>query len=177
MGTVPTFATEVPGNYLTAALWLASVQLGAGWMVNARPVFHGYQAVTQSIATATATAFLLDSEDYDTDGGHSTSTNTSRYTGQTPGTYLVIASSGWAGNGTGQRRLWIAKNGAAILGSGMSSDQNAVNIHGHTTSTFVVMNGTTDYVEAVGQQASGGALLTASSAPFAASMSVLWIRS
>jgi hypothetical protein len=177
VGTVPTFATEVPGNFLTAALWLASVQQGAGWMINARPVFHGFQAVAQSFTTVVSAAFLLDSEDYDTDGGHSTSTNTSRFTPQTPGTYLVIGSSGWAANATGFRRVWLQKNGTALIGTGLGVDAGTANICGGLCMAFVVLNGTTDYVEVWGQQGSGGSLLSSVAGQFVPSMSAIWLRS
>lgn len=174
---VPVLPSEVPGNYQTGALWNAGPKALADW-ATAQPVFIGYQATAQSIPNAVFTAFNIDTEVLDSDGGHSTVTNTSRYTATVPGVYLVIGSSGWVGNTAGLRRVRIALNGTAILGSGVGVDAHAASssVTGHQSSTFVQMNGTTDYIEVQGYQTSGAALNTNANSDFCPSMRVFWLR-
>jgi hypothetical protein len=56
-----------------------------------------------SIADSTYTALTYDTEDYDTDGIHSTTSNTDRLTCQTAGKYLILAGIAWEGNANGVR--------------------------------------------------------------------------
>jgi hypothetical protein len=77
---IPTLVSQAPGNPITSALWNGTVV--GGLQAAQNPVlFKGYATTTQSIASATGgtNVILLDSEDFDTDGGHSTTTNTSRW--------------------------------------------------------------------------------------------------
>lgn len=174
--TVPVSASVVPGNFETAALWNAQVK-ALNDFLTAPPVFSGYATSTQSIVNAnTMTALNLDTEVLDPDGGHSTVTNTSRYTATVPGLYLVFGSVGWSNNNNGDRRIQIALNGAGIIGSGVSMDPSQAVIHGLVTSAFVTMNGTTDYVEVMaGHSSTTTPLATNASGIFSPSMRVLWI--
>jgi hypothetical protein len=173
--TVPTSITEVPGNFITGAWQNAQVK-ALNDFLTAPPVFWGYATTTQSIVNSNVmTSLNLDTEILDPDGGHSTVTNTSRYTATVAGTYLVFGSVGWANTSGGDRRLQIALNGASIIGSGTSMDPSQAVLHGQQTMSLVTMNGTTDYVEVQAAQASAGALLTNASGLFSPSMRVLWI--
>ncbi|MEV5943642.1 hypothetical protein [Streptomyces sp. NPDC051994] len=172
--TVPVAVTEVPGNFNTAALNNATV---GAWITfgTTQPLFSGVQGTAQSIPNGTWTSFTIDTELTDADGIHSTVTNTSRVTPNVPGSYLLIGTSGWAGNVTGKRWVRLALNGAAINGTACGSDAHtSLNVGGHTTATIVNLNGSTDYVEVQGQQASGGALNT-NVTDFAPSLRVFWI--
>lgn len=171
---VPAIATQVPGNPIAAALE-NTFQYAVSFL-SAVPVFSGYQVATQSVATGTWTSMNIDTERLDSDAGHSTVTNTSRYIGQTPGTYLVFGTTGWVANATGVRRCRIALNGSPILGSAIGNDAPAGStVTGNLAMTFVTMNGSTDYVEVQGQQGSGGALSTNGNADFSPSLQVLWV--
>jgi hypothetical protein len=173
--TVPTSITEVPGNFITGAWQNAQVK-ALNDFLTAPPVFWGYATTTQSIVNSNVmTSLNLDTEILDPDGGHSTVTNTSRYTATVPGLYLVFGSVGWANTSGGDRRIQIALNGASIIGSGVSMDPSQAVLHGLQTTSFVTLNGTTDYVEVQAAQASAGALLTNASGIFSPSMRVLWI--
>ncbi|MBF6049812.1 hypothetical protein GO001_32300 [Streptomyces sp. NRRL B-1677] len=104
-----------PGQFITGALWNAQVK-ALNEYLTAPPVFSAYQTTAQSISNPTFTSFTLDTEVVDSDGGHSTVTNTSRYTATVPGTYLVIGTAGWSGAATGYRRCRITLNGSAVPG-------------------------------------------------------------
>ncbi|MEU5424036.1 hypothetical protein AB0H73_00270 [Streptomyces olivoreticuli] len=171
--TVPTAATVSPGTYETAALWNANVQYASSFLTGP-PVFSGYQTTAQSIPNGVFTSFTIDTEVLDPDGGHSTVTNTSRYTATVPGVYLVIATAGWAANSTGYRRLRIVLNGAAIPGAAVGADATNAVLCGQSIATLAVMNGSTDFVEAQGAQSSGAAL-AAYNQDFAPSLRVFWI--
>ncbi|PJM98136.1 hypothetical protein CG740_37265 [Streptomyces sp. CB01201] len=173
---MPAAATVAPGQFITGALWNAQVTALNNFAL-AAPVFFGYATTTQSIAGSNAMVALnLDTETLDADGGHSTVTNTSRYTPTVAGLYLVIGSVGWPNTVTGDRRLQIGLNGGGVIGSGASFDPSNAVTSGMQTSAFVTCNGTTDYIEVMAAQASGGSLVTSAGASiFTASMRVLWI--
>lgn len=174
--TVPVAVTESPGNYDTAALFNAQVRDLNNFALTP-PMFYGYATTAQSIPGSNVmTALNLDTEVLDADGGHSTVTNTSRYTPTVPGLYLVFGSVGWPSTTAGDRRLQIALNGGGVIGSGAAFDPSNAVTSGMQTSGFVTCNGSTDYIEVMAAQASGGPLSTSAGAqPFTASMRVLWI--
>jgi hypothetical protein len=74
-----------------------------------------YNSTSPSTANNTWTLITFDSESYDTDAFHSTSTNTSRLTVPTGlgGKYLVQAQLSWDVSATGYRALRLYKNGTA----------------------------------------------------------------
>lgn len=180
--TVPVSVTESPGNYLTGALWTAQVKatmdflLGSG--TNGVPRFKGWASTSQSIATgATDTPITLDSEDWDSDNGHSTVTNTSRYTIQVAGTYRVIAVGGFTSNSNGNRKLGINVNGANVRGSSTQQVNAGTNSWIGACSVELALN-VGDYVEMVMWHTSTTTPLgTAQSVGFGPAMSVCWISS
>ncbi|MFE9127107.1 hypothetical protein ACFYOF_17080 [Streptomyces sp. NPDC007148] len=177
--SVPTVASEVPGNFLTGALWNAGPKALGDWSTS-QPIFIGYQSTVQSIPNNAWTSFTIDTEILDSDGGHSTTTNTSRYTATVPGVYLVFGTSGYVSNTTGLRRARIALNGSPVIGAGMGSDTHAASgAIGEFVGSLVPMNGTTDFVEVQGYQTSGGALNsnTNPATEFTPSLRCFWIRS
>jgi hypothetical protein len=117
-------------------------------------------AVT-TIANATFTAVNFSVEKYDTDGFHSTTTNTSRITipSGKAGKYLITGKLNWASNATGYRQIAIYKNG-----SNLSYNAYAV-VNGNITGITIVSLDSLaegDYVELFGFQTSGGNLDTES---------------
>ena len=95
------------------ATWTAGTALGTGalisqaWVqnvVNAQKFLAANDATygkdlcqmrrttSQSLTASTWTAISFDAEDFDAAGGHSTSTNTSRYTAQASGKYRLTAA-------------------------------------------------------------------------------------
>lgn len=115
-----------------------------------------YNSGTQSISNATWTALKFDSEAYDTDGMHSTSTNTNRVTCVTAGKYLVWGYVTFDANATGNRYAAIKKNGTFYViemrptfGSGSTTTL-------HVDLLINLEKG--DYVELFARQESGGSL-------------------
>lgn len=171
--TVPVAATESPGLFQTAALWNAQVR-DLNNFVLARPVFRGYQAIAQSSANATWFSVALDSETIDSDGGHSTVTNTSRYTPTVPGTYLAIGTVAFNGSATTQRACRLTLNGTPGVG-GAGASACGASWWADTSIELFVCNGSTDYIEIQGRQDSGGSLSTLVGAEFASALKVIWV--
>lgn len=115
----------------------------------------------QSVANSTPTALTWDTEDFDTAGGHSTSSNTSRYTCQTgtAGKYRVHGVAYWTGNATGVRETWLRVNGVDVPGS-MARMPSATTGAMTAEQETIVQLAVGDYVEVFVQQTSGGALAT-----------------
>ena len=172
MATLPSFRTWVAGEIVTAAYLNSNVR-DAGNFFLSWPVCETRQTLAQSLTNSTATTILYDTNDIDTDSGHSTSTNTSRYTGKTAGRFQISGGIGYASNATGQRWVEWQKNGTSINGGGVL----AAPVNGQITrlparTMTVFLNGSTDYVELMGLQTSGGALNTAVSAADQPTLSV-----
>ena len=85
------------------------------WGAAPAPTFTGC-VLTNSVSTSTTNntyhVINFDTEKIDTDGYHSTSTNTNRITIPTGkgGKYLITAAANWAANTTGIRYLYLSKN-------------------------------------------------------------------
>jgi hypothetical protein len=167
----PTSYTATTGNFLTSAVWNTQVRDATGFL-SAVPVFRGFQTAAQSFASSTAYApILLDSESFDPEGGHSTSTNTSRFVVQTAGYYYVTAFGSYSTNATGGRAIAVAVNGTATVQSQQApppanSWAGGVNWLGYLN--------VGDYVEATSWQNSGTSVSMATGA-FAASLSLFWV--
>ena len=171
--TVPVAVTEVPGNFNTSALFNAQVGALNNFALGP-PVFRGYQASSQSAANATWVSVAMDTETLDSDGGHSTVTNNSRYTPTVPGTYLVIGTAAFAGSATTQRAARLGMNGSTIIGAAVAGGSGAA-WWCATAMDLVVCNGTTDYVELQARQDSGGTLSTYTGTDFNSALRVFWV--
>jgi hypothetical protein len=119
-----------------------------------------YKSANQSIPNATWTTLTFNSESFDTDGFHDTSSNTSRMTipSGKGGKYLVQWQATWDPNATGSRNTKIILNGntvaygtwsMALTGAGDST------IHANTA---VLSLSVADYIEIQMGQGSGGNL-------------------
>lgn len=151
-GMVPSpGATAHPVPYLLAEDGTWKAQTGSG--------VRCYNSADQTISNNTNTAITFDTEDTDTDGYHSTSSNTSRITIPTGfgGLYLIGGSVQFAANSTGGRRLRIQLNGSQLYGT---QDDNAPSATLTANLAFVTALNLADgdYVELVVLQTSGGNL-------------------
>lgn len=170
---IPVLATEVPGNFWTAALYTANVYNLGTYLLNP-PLFKGYQSAAQSIPTSTVTAISIDTTNIDTYGGHSNVTNNSRYTAQVAGYYLIIANAGFVPNATGNRLVEIHQNGGSALNiaQGVGLAPTTSNDAVVSTATLSFLNAG-DYIEGYTYQTSGGALNTYTSQT---GLQVIWLH-
>jgi hypothetical protein len=126
------------------------------------PTWNGHNGCSltrtsaQTISNASATDILWDSENFDTDGFHSTSTNTDRIVIPTglDGYYWVFALVQYDGDSTGSRETKLKLNGTAI--SFYASEGEAVG-HSHPIGKVVSLSAA-DYLELEVYQTSGGNL-------------------
>lgn len=151
---------------------------GSSWVAvwyRQRPLAQLRQTSAQTLANNTWTAITFQLEYADNVGGHSTVTNTSRYTSTVDGYYEVSGAVCLAATSAGSGWARWARNGTEWPGSGT----NMVN----TTSqmllparTVIIALGVGDYVELQGFQLSGGNLDTFVATDWSQStMTVKWV--
>ena len=176
MAAIPSFRTWVAGEIATATFFNSNVR-DAGNLFLAVPIGEFRQTVTQNITTSVGTAINFDTEDVDNDNGHSTVTNTSRYTAQTAGRFQVSGGVSYASHADSNvRQVEIDLNGASVSGSdqavvGFSADNARIG----TRVKQVFMNGSTDFVTIVAFQASGITLATVVTGAQQPNMNVRWV--
>ena len=134
------------------------------------------QSATQTVTNATWTALTFDQSTVDSYGGHSNSTNNSRYVAQVAGWYQVSGVAAFATNGTGGRGALVARNGTHMPGSGSLVGTVAANPCVAPSGTFPVFLNVGDYVEIDGFQSSTASLATTSSTDLSCSMTVIWVH-
>ena len=117
-----------------------------------------YSDAQQSLANQAEVALAYNQESFDTDSMHDNSTNNTRVTFTTAGTYVITSNVVYAANGTGYRKISLRLNGSTVLNQcrfdAFSTPDNLFMIS--TIYTFDA----DDYVETIGYQNSGGALNT-----------------
>lgn len=117
-----------------------------------------YSDAQQSLANSSEVALAFNQESFDTDSMHDNSTNNTRVTFTTAGTYVITSNIVYAANGTGYRKIILRLNGSTVLNQcrfiAFSTPDNLFMIS--TIYTFDA----DDYVETVAFQNSGGSLNT-----------------
>lgn len=111
---------------------------------------------SQSIPNNTNTFMFFDNEVSDPHEWHSQTTNTQRITPNRPGYYHVKGFYIFSVNATGVRIVAIRKNGVELV-KDWEAAQGLFEVY-INISTYVYLNGTTDYVDTAVLQTSGGAL-------------------
>jgi len=112
---------------------------------------------SQAIANNTGTDITFNSESFDTDGFHDTSTNTARITIPTGkgGKYAINAHVEWASNAVSTRNIYIYKNNTSSLASQFQSAQASdMGMEVNTLANLVAG----DYITLQVYQSSGGSL-------------------
>jgi len=138
---------------------------GSAW-VPERPAARMLRTTGGNVASGSMTVLALNTEDFDTHGGHDNVTNSSRYTVPIAGVYRVSGSVGWAAQTSGSpnlRQAELRKNGTTIPGS------QGPAVSGATTSvcatnTVSVLCAAGDYIELAGLQSSGSTVGTSTTA-------------
>jgi len=140
------------------------------------PLFYAVAATTQSIPNDTPTPVTFTAETYDTANGHSTTTNTSRYTATKAGYYLCSGMISYQfNNTTGSRAAILYKNG--VQWAGGAGEIPPVNgLPTKPVTPAVVMNlALNDYVELWAYHNAGIATSTTATATTASSLSVAYL--
>lgn len=166
---VPNPRTAAAGEFETAA-YMNAFRDAINFLAN-KPMAVLYQTTTQSIATATGTAITFDTTTADTYGGHSNSTNNTRYTAQVAGWYWVYGTVCWSNVSGGNRNTTINKNGSQVPQFGSAVPAAGTTVFPAVDAAALVQLNAGDYVEIIGYQDSGGSVSTHSTA---SSMVVMW---
>lgn len=145
--------------------YLNSLRDALSFLLNP-PIANLYQNAAQTIATSTLTAISLDSTTTDTYGGHSNSTNNTRYTAQVAGWYWCYGQVAFSPNGTGNRLAGLSKNGSTIGQTFMAVQSATAANAGCAVTGYLLFLNAGDYVELIGYQGSGGNLNTSGANSF-----------
>ena len=129
-----------PGDILTAA-WCDQVRDNEEFLIDP-PACSVYNSTAQTVATATASTLLADTERYDNDSMHSTVSQTSRITATTAGRYLLFFTIECDPDADGSRRVDMRYNGV--------DDYICFNIPASSGVSTVVVSGTRSVVLAAG---------------------------
>lgn len=157
--TAPT--TAVAGQPAKATLQFNALAAQVAWLLSP-PLAVLRQSVAQAaLVTATYTDVLMDAEDLDDGGagaagGHSTVTNTARYTAQTAGWYEVEGIVSFGASATGIRIVRLAVNGTTFyrLFDGPPTASGGTD-YGGTQTLYLAVG---DYVTLQARQDSGANL-------------------
>lgn len=167
--------TWVAGETVTAAIMNTHVRDNL-LAIAPPPMFFGWQNTGQNLTTSVTTAVALDSEVQDSDGGHDTVTNNSRYTAPKTGWYHCSGSVSFPINGTGRRIVVFRVNGVSgSAGPQAELPPSASTVTTVTQETEVFLNAG-DYVELYALQTSGGTLTLLGGASTGSFMLVRWDR-
>lgn len=136
------------------------------------PAVRATNSMNESIPNASYTTLTFDTNAYDNAGMHSTSTNTSRLTAPISGVYDVTGSVVWAGSTTGDRFLYIRKNGssdvafsAVAIAAGYTSEE----------ATTQVRLSAGDYLELQVYQGNGTALNIENFGDYSPQFAMHWV--
>jgi hypothetical protein len=117
-----------------------------------------YHNAAQSIQTAVLTYLSFNSEYWDTDAIHDTSTYNNRLTCKTAGVYLIIGQVRWAANATGQRQVNITLSSGRSVIAAQHEHGNSASIATNMSVSCIYPLAVNDYVELAVYQDSGGNL-------------------
>lgn len=170
---VPTLASEIPNNLFTAALARAGIYNTGTYLLNP-PTFVGTQTTTQSVNSSSWTTINLNTSQVDSYGGHSNSTNNTRYTAQVPGLYAVCGVAVWAINTSGVRGTRLHLNGSVVRGSAQMTAPCSGAGTALATPVFTMRLSVGDYIEVAGWQSSGSPLSTLVASDVAPALWVCW---
>ena len=140
---------------ITTSSGSGNITIGSGvTLLSSTPAFHAYLSATQTISNDTVTVVQFNTESFDTDSAYDNSTY--RFTPQKSGKYYVYAGilhNPSSSNNIQQASIFIRKNGSEITENFFASSTNPADSLTVVNSIIVDLNGSSDYVDVVGQQA------------------------
>lgn len=141
----------------------SSTATGLKWATPASssPTFVGcsiYNSATFALTNNTNTLLTMNSEFFDSNGFHDTTTNTARITIPTGygGKYLVALAGKWEANSNGWRAVELYKNNASLLSMIQIPGNGTINAYNRAS--IIVSLAAGDYLELYGWQNSGSTI-------------------
>jgi hypothetical protein len=159
MATVPPITTWAPSitTETTAANFNARLRDTINFL-KATPLCVLRKNSNQTISNDSWTGLTWQTEDIDSDNGHSTVTDTNRYTAQTAGYYLFASTVEFVGNGSGFRQVRFSVSSGAVVGEhSIIMNGTGANTADINTCAYAFMN-IGDWVQVEAYQNSGGSL-------------------
>jgi len=169
---VPSPRTFTTGETETGA-YLNSFRDALNFLLNPPAATLVQVAALTSLTSGTWGAIGFDSSTFDNYGGHSNSTNNSRYTIQAAGKYLVGGAVAFTGTSTNARGAKVMKNGAVIQGPYSLHAATTTRSMSESSAGFIVPCSVGDYLELAGFQDTGGSLNTLISSDQASFLTVV----
>jgi hypothetical protein len=118
--------------------------------INNVPSVRVYNSTLATATSNTLHTINFDSERYDTNSMHSTSSNASRLTCKQSGTYSIGGNIDWNTNVNGDRQLLIYHNASTIIAATRQNPGISGNCNQSLYTQFYLSSG--DYVELVARQ-------------------------
>jgi hypothetical protein len=122
------------------------------------PAVSAFNSSGQSVPTGTLTVLNANSENFDTDGMHSTVSSTSRLTAQTAGRYLLVSAVSFDLSGTGIRRTQYQLNGTTAVEGTITTTNVGGGFSAGIVNVRMVILGVGDYVEVLAAHTHGSNL-------------------
>jgi hypothetical protein len=155
--SVPSTTYEIPGALDQALLWDNGPKALNDFLAN-KPMFRSSSVTTPLVNSGVWTAVGFGDHLIDTDGGHNTSVNISRYVCQVPGQYWVKGCVAWNYSGTGNVSsrfdTALAINGNAMAGTA-TFQWKQQGFNAATFATGLMRLNVGDYIEVWGRQNTG----------------------
>ena len=125
-----------------------------------QPRAKAYKAADQTLTTATATALVFDTEEYDVGAVHDTSTNNTRFTvpANAGGLWLALCSVEFVANTNGTRQLRIQEGGTTNRAQVSSVNVSGVNSLHRLFVSVPIELAAAEYMECEAEQDAGGDL-------------------
>jgi hypothetical protein len=145
MATVPVPRTWISGE-LVVSSFMNGLRDALNFLLSPPCWVLKQNTVGQSVAAGTDTPVAWDTEDIDSDNVHSTVTNTSRVTPQTPGWYQIDTICG-VGFISSTKKLSFRLNGTTPEFGATQQNPPGTGAWIGSIATKLFCNGTTDYIE------------------------------
>jgi hypothetical protein len=158
-----TTPSEPAANDPATSAWAAVVAQDLKFLKNPDRA-RVYKSAAQTVATGAWEHLSFDSEDYDTNSLHSTSSDTQRLTAAVDGWYVACLQVSFETDGTGRRDIQIRKNDSSTDGTaGTRWGRTTLGSLGSGDSTIMQCSAylylaATDYVKGLAWQNSGAGL-------------------
>jgi hypothetical protein len=158
--------TRSTGDLITAAIWNTDMVDNFTYLRSGLPMAHVYHDANQTYTASTPLTLAFNSERYDTDAIHDTSTNNSRLTCKTAGKYHIWATIEWdvQTGGSSIRSIIIKLGGATVIGKVTVFDTPTAGLVEHVSCDYELA--VNNYVEVIADADNGTGLEIVASANY-----------